>query len=540
MPDFSNIIFHTYPFLKKYKKKDGKRQVMVRVKTGYSELGNRVFTKTYDIKLLSESKERIHLSKQEFDLKESNRNFIYRYLKVEELIHKAILKFNRENKPISTSLITEYIYSVNQSSETEFSDNEVNNDFLKKLGIPPMPQDAYDEFISTKHIDADTNEPVLAEDLEDIATSLTAKHYEKKHQQEIERMHFEERYKKGYYDKNNIFDLFGYCWSIKKQNKDFLLNDVYRSLLLRLHDYRYNAIPPERIETFNKKWVSGFIEFMAEQGYANYSPKGYDPFNLEKTKIRFIEAERKPYKMSSFTKQIKHLKRYINILQDYDIIKVRINTRTIDSKDYVKKGVNLSTYTRREHALSVEEFKKLCEADLSGELDLARDMFIIAVLGGGFRGEEFYNQELSFEKRDGRYFTRVYHSKNQAENLNPAYGELLKVIKKYNCQIPEFLPINTFRNNLKAIAEKLEFNRIIRSPDTTLNANQKFQNDKLKDIFSIYFARKTCVKLLGHYGFTNEEIIEFTRHADTRTLRFYKGKTTEEEKIRKLKEKGLI
>ncbi len=279
---------------------------------------------------------------------------------------------------------------------------------------------------------------------------------------------------------------------------------------------------------------------MAEKGYANYTPKNYDPFSLEKDKIRFIEAERNPYKMASFTKQIKHLKRYINILQDREIIDSKINTRMIDPKNYVSKEMNISTYTRREHSLTVEEFQALCDADLSGDLDLARDMFVIAVLGGGFRGEEFYNQQLSFEKRDGKYFTRVYHSKNQEENFNPAFGQLLRIIDKYNGSMPKFLEVDTFRRCLKTIAEKLNFTRTIYSPNTFLNAKDKFVKTELKEIFSIYFARKTCVKYLGHHGFTDDEIIEFTRHADTRTLKHYKGAATEDDKIRTLKAKGLL
>ncbi len=41
----------------------------------------------------------------------------------------------------------------------------------------------------------------------------------------------------------------------------------------------------------------------------------------------------------------------------------------------------------------------------------------------------------------------------------------------------------------------------------------------------------------GLKGFTDEELIEFTRHADTRTLKHFKGMATEDEKLRKLKDK---
>jgi len=540
MKDQTNLVIDSFLFLKHYKRKDGRQQVMIRIKTGYSHMGKKVITKTYDIQLLSKNRSHIRMSKEEFFCKESYKDIMLRFYEVDELIRKAIIQFNRENRPVTTKGLTDFIYNKEHSKKPESSGEYVYNDFLEKHDLPPMPVEAYDDFISKEHIDADTNEPVMAEDLEAIGTSFTAKFYDKQHRLEIEKMPYTERYEKGHYDQSNIFDLFGYCWSLKKKNKQPLLNREYRSTLIRIYDYRYNVNPPENITDFNKRWASDFIEFMAEKGYAHFHPKNYSPFSLEQNKIQFINSERSAFKISSFKKHVKHFKRYINLLQDLEIVDNKINTRLIDATDYINDQINTSAYTRREHALTVEEFEQLCNAKLNNEFDLARDMFIIAVLGGGFRGEEFYNQQLSFEKRNGRYFTRVYHSKNQVENFNPAFGELLRIIDKYNGKMPKFLDVDTFRERLKTIAEKLNFTRTIYSPNTLLNAEDKFIKTELKEIFSIYFARKTCVKYLGYHGFTDDEIIEFTRHADTRTLRFYKGAATEDDKLRTLKAKGLL
>jgi len=59
----------------------------------------------------------------------------------------------------------------------------------------------------------------------------------------------------------------------------------------------------------------------------------------------------------------------------------------------------------------------------------------------------------------------------------------------------------------------------------------------LKDIFNSYFARKTCVRVLNSNGFSEEEIIEFTAHADRSTLKYYKGNMTIEDKERLVKSK---
>lgn len=85
----------------------------------------------------------------------------------------------------------------------------------------------------------------------------------------------------------------------------------------------------------------------------------------------------------------------------------------------------------------------------------------------------------------------------------------------------------------------LNFDRVIVSPYTQLDALKKTEKFILKDIFSVYFARKTLVMLLDSYGFTDEEIIEFTSHSKVETLNHYKPKLSLPKKQKALQEHGL-
>lgn len=172
-------------------------------------------------------------------------------------------------------------------------------------------------------------------------------------------------------------------------------------------------------------------------------------------------------------------------------------------------------------------------------MNLARDMFIIACLGGGFRGEELYNHELTLEKRDDHYLLHIFHSKTSFLNINPVFGELENVIRRYDGKLPDFLTILDFRKGLSKIAQNLNFDRVIVSPYSLLDALKKTERFVLKDIFSVYFARKTFVMLLVSYGFTDEEIIEFTAHTKIETLNYYKPILSLPKKIKALQEHGL-
>jgi hypothetical protein len=125
----------------------------------------------------------------------------------------------------------------------------------------------------------------------------------------------------------------------------------------------------------------------------------------------------------------------------------------------------------------------------------------------------------------------IYRTKTNETSTNPIILQLNDVINRHN-GLPEFLKVDDFRTSLQIIAKQIPLNRIISIPNTLINSDKDLIKVKISEIFNPYFARKTCVTILNHLGLTNEEIIEFTCHADVRTLRYYQGNMTIEDKER--------
>lgn len=533
-------ILKSYPFLKTFTgKKDGKNQVMIRLKIGLKQMGKTINAKEIDLQLISNQGEIIKVTRDEFKNRNSNKDLMLRYYEIDALAGKAVFLLSNEGKEINRQNLFKYVYAQNQS--TTDVDEFIDNDDVQKIFGHPVPVKVWENFISQPYTDETFGEPVLFEELEDIANAIESEYYEEKNLKKIEKMDYNERYEKGLYNKNNIFECFGFCWSKHPKKNEALIADSYKSLLLRLHDYRFNENPPENASDFNDNWIDDFLKFLVEQGYSSYRPQNYNPFNFNNFKIKLINADRKPYRFSGFEKLVKHLKRYIFLMQKYKIVSYNRDSKFISAKDYIGRNVQTNRYTRREHSLTNDEFKLLCSTDFKDDiLNRGRDMFILSTLGGGFRGEELFNHELTLEKRDNQYILQIFNSKTSTSNVNPVFGELIKVIERNYGKLPEFLPKDEFRNSLKIIADKLNFNRVIVSPNTFLNSDDKQTREVLKDIFSIYFARKTFITYLDSQGMPDDDIIEFSSHSKIDTLKHYKGNLSITGKLTALKKHNLI
>jgi hypothetical protein len=530
-------LIKTFPFLKHYKGiKDGKKQVVIRVRIFRQHLAKLTLDKTHDIKLLALDGSLIKVTEAEFRNRKGNEILKFRIPEIESSIIRSINRLTREEKTINSANVFKYTYSPDKETDATSGDM-IDNETVQEIYGHPVPAQVWDTLISEYHTDEITGEPVLLDELEDIAVNIESDYYHQKREKELESTDFVERYKNGDYDKNNIFDCFGFCWSNDLKKNEPLIIDSYKSLLLRLYDYRYNGNnPSSRTQDFDDDWIDGFLMFLVSDGYAVTHLKNYTPFNLHKHKITLIKADRKPYRFSAFEKNVKRLKRYIFLMQKYKIIPYSRDVKFISANDYIRRTVNKTGFTRREHSLTTEEFYQLCNKDFKDyTLNTARDMFILAVMGGGFRGEEFYNDKLSIDKRDGEYVLNVYYSKTQTSVTNPVFGQLFDVIERHGGQLPPFLPVDQFRVALTTIAKELQFNRIIISPNTYIHSSNKQVNEVLSDIFSIYFARKTLINILDSLGMSDDDIIEFTGHSKTDTLKHYKGRLSIANKRKVLK-----
>ena len=532
-----NPEIRTNPFKKSpARKKDGLHQVKIRVFIGSTDFGKFRNKVTLEINILDENNQPVLASSSEFDNRKSNKTLNLTILKTEEKIKDSVVQMLSDNTKLSSPNLFNYLYKKRKSQKPDTiadSEETVWNDEVAKFFSNPIPISVWKKF--NQALLEDDTEDITEEEIQDIAAGVEFGESRDKEIKRISSMGFNERYKTGNYDKSNIFELFGYCWSLNPKSEEPLITGSYRSLIVQLNDYRFNAKPSERVIDFNDAWIDSFLRYLIDKGYPVIHERGYDPFSIVKYRDRFVNSKRLPYKEKSFQKVIKHLKRHIDILQKYDLIPYKKNTKLIQAGDYLKRKAKKQTYTRREHSLTVQEFNLIADTDFKDpNLNLARDMFVIAVLGGGFRTQELYNDHIYVQNNR----LHIFRKKTNETSTNPIMLQLSDVVKRHN-GLPAFLKVDEFRVCLQTIGKKIPFDRIISIPDTLINSRKDLIKVRICDIFNPYFARKTCVTILNYLGLSEEEIIEFTSHSDIRTLKYYKGNMTIEDKERLIKNKLL-
>ena len=525
-----NLEIRTNPFKKSpVRKKDGLHQVKIRVFIGSNDYGKFRNKITLEVTILDESNNPVLASSSEFDNRKSYKTLNLNILRTEAKVKDSVVQMIKDNTKLTSTNLFNYLYKKKKSSETETitdSEETVWNDEVKKFFDEPVPISVWEQYKLA--VIEDNTEDITDEEMRNIADGVYFDHFREKETKRVSSLSFNERYKTGNYDKSNIFELFGFCWSENPKNGEPLITGSYRSLIVQLNDYRFNAKPSEHVKNFNDVWIDNFLKFLITNGYPMVHIRGYDPFSIKNHRERFKKAKRFPYKEKSFRKLVKHLKRHIDILQKFNLINYKKNSNLIEAGDYLQRSAKKETYTRREHSLTFEEFNLIADTDFQDhKLNLARDMFIISVLGGGFRTNELY--EDSFNVQDNRL--HIYRRKTNETIINPIFNQLNDVIKRHN-GLPAFLNVEEYRIAIKEIAVKLNLDRIISSPDTIIGSKKRTEQKKVYEIFNAYFARKTCVTVLNHLGLSEEQIIEFTSHADRRTLKYYKGNMTIDDKER--------
>jgi hypothetical protein len=530
-----NPEIRTNPFKKSpARKKDGLHQVKRRVFIGSNDTGKFRNKVTLEVNLLDDINRQVLVSSSEFENRKSNKSLSLIILKAEDEIKNAVTQMLKDGTKLSSTILFNHLYmkkKVKQADPDIEAEATIWNDEVEKFFSNPIPISVWKKF--NQALLEDETDDITEEEIRDIAAGVEFGDSRDREIKRISSMSFNERYKSGNYNKSNIFELFGYCWSVNPKNNEPLITGSYRSLIFQLNDYRFNANPSERVIDFNDAWIDRFLRYLIDKGYPVIHERGYDPFSIVKYQERFVKSKRLPYKEKSFQKVVKHLKRHIDILQKYDLIPYKKNTKLIQAGDYLMRKAKKQTYTRREHSLTVQEFDLIADTDFKDQnLNLARDMFVIAVLGGGFRTQELYNEHIYIQNNR----LHIYRKKTNETSTNPIILQLKEVIKRHN-GLPEFLNVDDFRTSLQVIGNQLPLDRVISIPDTFINSGKDMIKVKIKDIFNPYFARKTCVTILNHLGLSEEEIIEFTSHADKRTLKYYKGNMTIEDKERLIQAK---
>ena len=432
-----NPEIRTYTFKKSPgRKKDGLHQVKIRVFIGSTDFGKFRNKVTLEINILDENNQPVLASSSEFDNRKSNKTLNLTILKNEAKINDAVVQMIKDNSKLTSANLFNYLYKKKKSQNTEAiadSEDTVWNDEVKKFYDEPVPVSVWEKLKLA--VIEDETEDITEEEMQNIADGVYFGHFRDKEIKRVSNMSFNERYKTGTFDKSNIFELFGYCWSVNPRNNEPLITGSYKSLIVQLNDYRFNAKPSERVKDFNDEWIEKFLRYVVEKGYPVIHIRGYDPFTIVKYRDRLIKSERLPYKEKSFQKVVKHLKRHIDILQKRDLIPYIKNTKLIQALDYLTRKAKKQTYTRRDHSLTVQEFNLLAGKDFKDQkLNLARDMFVIAVLGGGFRTLELFNEHIYIQNNR----LHIFRKKTNETSTNPIILQLKEVIKRHN-GLPEFL-----------------------------------------------------------------------------------------------------
>ncbi len=164
---------------------------------------------------------------------------------------------------------------LNQKSPSR--KKKIWNDEVKKFFQYPIPESVWEEF--QFELKTNEREVITEENVSDIADGILFDHARTSRLKRIDSMDFHDRYKDGYFNKENIFEVFGFCWTNKSKNKRPYVKGGYKSVIFHLNDFRFNAKPSERISDFNDDWIDQFLQFKVEKGAPNLHIKNYDPFN---------------------------------------------------------------------------------------------------------------------------------------------------------------------------------------------------------------------------------------------------------------------
>lgn len=521
---------------KNFKRKDGTRQLKVLAKIGYESMNRFCELHRYEVKLLKHNQLHIVTDEEYSDLQKNISDERLRLFATRQQIKHIILRLLDAGEDISADIIHKRLYKTESTIDEKRRVTGWNN-FLSQYGVE-VNKAEIEEIEKEIEILREQQDFITEEDISDIAMAVPLSMQISKEQERIAKMDFNTRYQQGHFDHNNIFDVFGFLWSENPLNGDPYVPKSYKSLILQMNDYRFNAIPSQSVKNFNTEWIDGFFTYLVQEGFPDVRIKGYDPFNIQEYSERIISAERNPYKVQAFEKVVKHFKRYLSLLKEHELITYHKEVLMISAKKYLSREVTKDNYTRREFSLTPDEYNKIALTDFEdNRQNLARDMFIIMVQGGGFRTNEIF-KHVKVQNNE----ITVYRPKIKEVVTNPIWGHLADVIDRHNGDIPKnLLPVEDFRAALKEIAIQLDFNRIITRPNTTIHnkkgdkvaTEDQVEEIVIKEVFSPLFARKTIFSYLHTIkDMKDEDIMEFASIKSKRTVNHYKSRMTIVEKFK--------
>ena len=356
----------------------GTRQFKILAKVGYESLGSFREIKRYEVKILKHG-EIYRVTDEEYhDLRNKVSDESLRIFEKKRKIRQLILQAIDNDEELTSDRIHRKLYKIENDIE-EKKKVAGWNEFLSQWNVE-VNKSEIDELEKEIEIMREEKEFITSEDMGDIAAGIQMTKAISKEQERIKKMDYNTRYKKGHFDRNNIFDVFGFLWTENPLNGDPYVPISYRSIILQLNDYRFNALPSQSISDFNTEWIDGFFTYLIKHGYPDVRIKGYNPLNIHNYYDRLISAKRKPYKVQAFEKVAKQFRRYLALLKEYDLIRYHKEVKLISANKYLSRDVSKDRFTKKEFSLNPDEFNTLATTDFNdSRLNLARDMFVIMV-----------------------------------------------------------------------------------------------------------------------------------------------------------------
>ena len=524
----TNTKIKTNLFRVQYRRNDGTKQLKVLAKVGYNADSKFNELKRFEITVRDKFNNIYLVTDHQYKRLQAQPPSLERLslFQIETRVRKIILQLLEKKKDFTTKDINDRLYSIQTE---EYGDFKVKswNDFLRDIDYRDIDTEYEREEID--RIEGAIEEAIAdgvvltEEDIDNIKDSVGIDLQIEKERLSVGQMTLEERYANGKFDKSNLIEVFGFCWSINPKNGDPYVANSYKSLICQLTDYIINGKSASNsTKDFNLKWVENFLSYKAQNGFPKTHLRGYTPFNILNYRESFVISSREGYKAASFRKLVKVLRQYIKILQKSRLLSMStINTSHFEASDYISRITNTDNYTKIEYTLEYEEIEQLLEASFEDQqMQLAVDMYIIQMFAGGLRPIELYNGGICFYDN----YVSFYRSKNKRISKNPILPEVKNVLSRYPDKLPDFLPINIYREKLKLVAEHFKWNRIIEEPNTKLNPETAVIRHNLYKVFTPLTARKTFINYLANMGLADELIIQFTDHTDVKILKHYKRK----------------
>lgn len=407
-----------------------------------------------------------------------------------------------------------------------------------------VDKEVIENFNPEKIIDADTNLPVLAEDLESVLRWEQSEVDQLYHSEKIKKIDPAERYAKGLYNKNNIFELFG---SIYYDNE---VPDTYKKIVVRLLEYKEHKNPPSTINNLNAEWLINFFTFLNSTGWYNINTSTLNPLDYNRD-IFFQQKERKKYEPKSINKMIGIIKTLINGSAKFTLSKKQLLPK-IDLSDLRLAAITNEKDeegTRIEHNLNKEEFdslyyykfdkKKLNEYQeifneknkskgipiTIDDLTIAKQLFILQVMFGGLRGYKELSTCKIIKHNSKEHAVTFFQEKVKRTITNPLNVYTESILKPLNYNIPQLIRYNSrengkkvgninlleqhYRSLLQTIGEIISFDRQVLVDD------KKFVHQPIKELFNPYFSRKSFGTIMfTELRLSDSEIALFTGHVD--------------------------